>query len=110
MLARFLTGFELDAVTGCWVWGRSAPQGYGRINVHGRAVAAHRFSYQHFKGPIAVGLEIDHLCCNKRCVNPDHLDAVSQAENVRRYWNPNLGRLHHTEIAEIDEWSRGGDL
>lgn len=71
---------------GCWNWNaRFFPSGYGRVSRgHGRY--AHRLSYRLFVGPIPSGLTIDHLCFNKRCVNPAHLEAVTLSENVRRYW------------------------
>ena len=66
---------------GCWIWrGRTTPQGYG---AHGRTVA-HRHVYESSVGQIPDGLELDHLCRVKLCVNPDHLEPVTHAENVRR--------------------------
>jgi len=74
---------------GCWNW--TAPlstEGYGSISIDGRGVGAHRFSYLYFIGPIAPGLVVDHLCRNHRCVNPFHLEAVTNSENVRRATGP----------------------
>jgi hypothetical protein len=47
-------------------------------------MGAHRFAYLEFVGPIPDGLVLDHLCRNKKCVNPDHLEPVTNAENLRR--------------------------
>ena len=72
----------------CWEWtgaiGGGGGTGYGQTWWEGRVVLAHRVSYQVFIGPLHVGLEIDHLCRNSRCVNPLHLEEVTHVENVRR--------------------------
>lgn len=61
-----------------------AGDGYGVIGIDGKNVYAHRFSYEQSKGPIPPGLVIDHLCRVHHCVNPDHLEAVTTQENIRR--------------------------
>lgn len=70
---------------GCieWLAYRGA-NGYGRFYVNGRGALAHRWSYEHFVWKIPDGLQIDHLCRNRGCVNPDHLEPVVPSENVRR--------------------------
>lgn len=73
--------------SGCIEWIASTNgAGYGTlsINRHGGKILAHRFSYEHHKGPIPDGLHIDHLCRNTLCVNPDHLEAVTQRVNTLR--------------------------
>lgn len=74
-------------LTPCWCWLRSKrPSGYGRMwdpDTH-KFVEAHGFFYRHFVGPIPDGLEPDHLCKNRGCVNPEHLEPVTHTENIRR--------------------------
>lgn len=79
--------FELlvERTESCWNWTGALAKGYGRINCAGDKWLAHRWSYEHHVGPIPEGLDIDHLCENTRCVNPEHLEPVTGAENTRRY-------------------------
>ena len=66
----------------CWLWtGAKTMDGYGQFN---RRSYAHRVSYEMHKGPIPEGLVIDHLCRNKKCVNPAHLEAVTNTVNLQR--------------------------
>lgn len=74
---------------GCWLWeGWKNKEGYGYMCVtdggRRRPFGAHRLSWAIYRGPIADGMVIDHLCRNRACVNPDHMEVVANAENVRR--------------------------
>lgn len=76
---------KVDAVGICWEWTAALAKGYGRfIAPDERRWLAHRWCWEYLVGPIPEGLVLDHLCENKRCVNPDHLEVVTQGENSRR--------------------------
>lgn len=68
----------------CWEWTASRPAGYGHFALNGRPVQAHRFAYEALIGPIPAGLDLDHLCRVRRCVNPAHLEPVTRGVNVLR--------------------------
>lgn len=72
---------------GCWEWVRGFDNmGYGSIVIARQTKRAHRAVYEAFREPIPSGMELDHLCRNKRCVNPDHLEVVTHSENLRRHY------------------------
>lgn len=81
---RFMQYVEVDG-SGCWQWvGAIRPSGYGAFQVLKGSVRAHRFIYQLLVGPIPDGLHLDHLCRNKACVNPKHLEPVTSRVNTMR--------------------------
>ena len=121
---RFEKKYIAEPNTGCWLWiANLTPNGYAQIRRdspigggRGKKLYAHRVSYEMFVGPIPEGLHLDHKCRVRSCVNPDHLEAVTHQENVRRgemaqgthckhghlfdeantYWRPRGGRTCKT--------------
>jgi len=68
----------------CWEWIAYRRQGYARFHLDGGPRLGHRVAYEYFVGPIPEGLSLDHLCRNRACVNPYHLEPVPWGENTRR--------------------------
>lgn len=84
-LERIKLYAPLDAESGCWIWQRSIQaNGYARMTVKGERHYVHRLAYELLVGPIPEGLHLDHLCRNRACCNPAHLEPVTCLENVRR--------------------------
>lgn len=87
---RFNRHWRLNESSGCWEWtGCLSSTGYGSFGPgingkKGKTASAHRWSYEHHKGSIPPGLELDHLCRNRKCVNPEHLEAVTRKTNTLR--------------------------
>ncbi len=92
--ARFWV--RVQKAAGCWLWtGDLNDRGYPTFALlHDRTVYAHRYAYELLVGPIPEGLTLDHLCRVPACVNPDHLEPVTKAENIRR-----AARTRHEERA-----------
>lgn len=86
--------FFVDKTPTCWNWTRNTVQrnGYFYYKFNGQNRFVHRYVYEALVGPIPDGLTIDHLCHNKRCVNPHHLEATTLHENVYR---PHAARTGH---------------
>lgn len=92
ILELLCNSFEVDD-NGCWIWIRSQNitpygAGYGRLTYRSKEYKAHRLAYFYWKGPIPLGLVPDHLCRQTACINPDHLEAVTQRENTLRGIGP----------------------
>lgn len=83
-LCRFW--FKVARSDGCWEWrgARNQAAGYGRFDANGTRYLAHRYAYELLRGPIPHGMQLDHLCRNTMCVNPDHVEVVTEAEHGRR--------------------------
>ncbi len=82
---RFSSHYQIDPDSGCWLWDNALlGGGYGQFSIDGRPVYAHRFSYIRTYGAIPDGLQLDHLCRTRHCVNPAHLEAVTCRENLLR--------------------------
>ena len=91
--------------TGCWLWMRAGHSaGYGKT---GRGEYAHRVSYETMRGPISPELEIDHLCRVRCCVNPDHLEVVSQRVNILRGQSMSARYARRSHCANGHELSPG---
>lgn len=84
-IERFLGFVEKESTDSCWFRRtRGRESGYTTITFDGHRVSAHRFAYAAFKGDVGTDQEIDHLCRDRACVNPDHLELVTRKENLRR--------------------------
>jgi len=79
-------------VDGCWVYPITDVNGYGRVSIHQKPHYAHRLMYLLDRGAIPDGLQLDHLCRNRGCCNPDHLEAVTSRENTMRGDLPRIVR------------------
>jgi HNH endonuclease len=75
----------IEQENGCWIWtGAKFVNGYGYISIKRKNRLLHRVIYEHYRNEIPHGKVIDHLCRNKLCINPDHLEVVTQRDNVMR--------------------------
>jgi hypothetical protein len=97
-ITRMAKSYTISSTTGCWEWNKSlSKQGYGTFTANNKRYRAHRATYMALVGDIPEGLVLDHLCRNTRCVNPEHLEPVTQRENVLRGVGPaaqNAGKSH----------------
>lgn len=91
-----------DEVRGCWLWTgatttrKGDPDGYGVLRVENRNMLVHRLLYEAFRGPIPDGLECDHLCRVRRCVNPAHIEPVTHRINSLRGISPQAKNAERT--------------
>lgn len=105
--ARFFS--KVVVSDGCWYWtGCLMPNGYGKIGRGGRGAGtalAHRFGYELLVGPIPEGLHLDHLCRNRWCVNPEHLEPVTNRTNLLRGQGPSAVNARKTHCQNGHEFN-----
>ena len=115
VVERFWARVVPEPNTGCWLWsGSFFPEGYALLSVDTRPVGAHRISFQIAGGELIHGMHLDHLCRNRWCVNPDHLEQVSPRENTRRGHSPSAilsvsgvcSKGHPLSGANVRVWTR----
>jgi len=82
IIQRFMS--KIKKSKNCWIWTGGISDGYGFFKFENTSIRAHRFSYELFKEMIPFRMQIDHLCKNKKCVNPEHLEIVIHQENMMR--------------------------
>jgi hypothetical protein len=94
----FQEHYSPEPNSGCWLWlgSLNRDNGYGRFYLRYKSYLAHRFSYELQNGPIQNGLVLDHLCRNTSCVNPKHLEVVTNKENILRGISPSAENKRKT--------------
>lgn len=112
-LERLMAKTDRDEQTGCWNYTGYLQDGYGRARlpvhkrgIRGRKVLVHRYVYEQTIGVVPDGMELDHLCRNRACCNPDHLEPVTSRENtLRGHWG-----VLHTHCVNGHEMTPGNTL
>ncbi len=110
---RFWSHVDGDGIEQCWLWtGTKSHDGYGAfaLDANHRGYRAHRYAYEQMVAPIPAGLQLDHLCRVRACVNPWHLEPVTQLVNVRRGARPAQTHCvhgHEFTPANTYEYRRG---
>lgn len=89
IIGKIMSRVYIDPISGCWLWlgpdsGDGKGGGYGRVSINGTTCAVHLVVYTHFYGFIPGRKQVDHICNNRRCCNPLHLELVSHKENQKR--------------------------
>lgn len=97
---------KVNKTDSCWLWTAFVhPLGYGKINFNGKTLTAHRVAYELCKGEIPKGLQLDHLCRVRHCVNPDHLEPVTHKVNCLRGISPHAINARKTHCIHGHEFT-----
>jgi len=97
IIGKIMSNIKVNQETGCWEWqgansGTGRGGGYGRVCISGCTSATHKVVYTHFYGYVPNGEQIDHLCMNRLCCNPVHLELVTPKQNIKRMRKANTKR------------------
>jgi hypothetical protein len=104
--ARFWSKVDRSGRYACWPWTAAVmPTGYGIFGVAGTSRLAHRIAFELARGPIPTGMVLDHLCRNRACCNPEHMEPVTQIENVRRGISPSAVHRRKTTCPQGHPYS-----
>ena len=94
-MAGRLAYYSEASETGCRIWtGGTYSNGYGQMNVNGKSRLVHRLAYEIANGVIPEGLEIDHLCRVRACIDAEHMEAVTPLKNMERAFSPSMVASH----------------
>jgi hypothetical protein len=97
---------KVDRTGACWLWtAHIGKDGYGTFSIDGHHHRAHRVAWVLLHGPIPDGLQIDHLCRVRHCVNPDHLEPVTQRENILRGEGLSAQAIRRTHCRQGHEYA-----
>ena len=97
---------KVEATGACWLWTAYRNRdGYGRFRLDGRISCAHRVAYEALVGPIPEGLDLDHLCRVRNCVNPDHIEPVPRGVNTLRGMGPPAAFARQTHCKRGHEFT-----
>lgn len=107
ILERLLEKCKVEP-TGCWRWtAYKNKRGYGQISADGKKCEAYRVSFEMLVGPVPSGLDLDHLCRNRACINPAHLEPVTRRVNVLRGFNACADHARQTHCIHGHEFTPG---
>lgn len=96
--------YKVDKTGNCWEWiACTNNDGYGRFRLNGKPQLTHCLSYEDKFGKIPKGLELNHICRNRHCVNPDHLEAITHKENIQKGISANRNKTHCPQGHEYTE-------
>jgi len=96
--------------TPCWIWKKSklTPNGYAKVWHNGKKMYAHRWLYEMLNGPIPPNMEMDHLCRQRDCVRPNHVEPVTKFVNIHRGAAPKIRNEQLREIVDLRAYGFSG--